>query len=87
MERPARAPWRPAGETAPAPGVPVQRDGASAGKVYPGLVRDGRLYLNVSYEQRNEAKRLLRAQWEKEARHWWVDAAKVTREQAARWLP
>ncbi|MFH9682939.1 DUF5710 domain-containing protein [Streptomyces globisporus] len=55
--------------------------------MYPGLVRDGRLYLNVSYEQRHEAKRLLRAQWDKEARHWWVDEAKVSREQAARWLP
>ncbi|MEI5034852.1 DUF5710 domain-containing protein [Streptomyces sp. S1A(2023)] len=30
---------------------------------------------------------MLRARWDKEAEHWWVDAAKVTREQAARWLP
>ncbi|MFI5920326.1 AAA domain-containing protein [Streptomyces anulatus] len=87
MERPARAQWRPAGETAPVSEVSAQRAGAQDGKVYPGLVRDGRLYLKVSYEQRHEAKRLLRAQWDKEARHWWVDEAKVSREQAARWLP
>jgi len=56
-------------------------------QVYPGLIRNGRLYLEVPYAQKDEAKRLLRAQWDREAEHWWVDAAKVTREQAARWLP
>lgn len=87
MERPARGPWRPARETAPASEIPAQRAEAPAGKVYPGLVRDGRLYLDVPYEQKDEAKRLLRAQWDREARHWWVDADRITREQAARWLP
>ncbi|WP_395369308.1 AAA domain-containing protein [Streptomyces tubercidicus] len=86
MERPARGPWRPAEQAAPAPGVPAQR-AEEADKVYPGLIRNGRLYLKVPYAQKDEAKRLLRAQWDKEAEHWWVDAAKVTREQAARWLP
>ncbi|MFE4633157.1 AAA domain-containing protein [Streptomyces sp. NPDC056773] len=86
MERPARTPWRPAERTAPAPEVPAQR-GESADKVYPGLVRDGRLYLDVPYAQKDEAKRLLRAQWDKAGGHWWVDASRVTPEQAARWLP
>ncbi|MGC5360249.1 AAA domain-containing protein [Streptomyces sp. DT24] len=86
IERPARGPWRPAEQAAPAPEVPAQR-AEEADKVYPGLIRNGRLYLKVSYAQKDEAKRLLRAQWDKEAEHWWVDAAKVTREQAARWLP
>ncbi|WP_406185341.1 AAA domain-containing protein [Streptomyces sp. NBC_01006] len=89
MERPARAPWRPAEpaeSAAPAPEVPAQRT-EPTDKVYPGLVRDGRLYLKVPYEQKDDAKRLLRAQWDKAAGHWWVDAARVTREQAARWLP
>ncbi|MFD4320219.1 AAA domain-containing protein [Streptomyces sp. NPDC058548] len=87
MERPARGPWRPAGERAPVSEVPAPRSEAPVGKVYPGLVRDGRLYLKVPYEQKEEAKRMLRARWDKEAEHWWVDAARVTREQAARWLP
>ncbi|MGW7456518.1 AAA domain-containing protein [Streptomyces sp. NPDC054797] len=92
MERPARAPWRPAEpaepaeSAAPASEVPAQR-ATPTDKVYPGLVRDGRLYLKVPYEQKDDAKRLLRAQWDKAAGHWWVDAARVTREQAARWLP
>ncbi|WP_416485824.1 DUF5710 domain-containing protein [Streptomyces sp. CL12] len=87
MEHPARGLWRPARETAPASEMPAQRAEAQDGEVYPGLVRDGRLYLDVPYEQRNEAKRLFRAQWDKEARHWWVDADRIPREQAARWLP
>ncbi|MEV7441319.1 AAA domain-containing protein [Streptomyces sp. NPDC091204] len=87
MERPARAPWRPAEQAAPAlPEVPAQR-AQTPDKVYPGLVRDGRLYLKVPYEQKDEAKRLLSAKWDKQAGHWWVDATKITREQAARWLP
>ncbi|WP_267888255.1 MULTISPECIES: DUF5710 domain-containing protein [Streptomyces] len=45
------------------------------------------MYLKVPYEQKDDAKRLLRARWDKAAGHWWVDAARVTREQAARWLP
>ncbi|MFB6479669.1 DUF5710 domain-containing protein [Streptomyces virginiae] len=87
MERPARGPWRPAEQDAPAPPeVPAQR-APTPDKVYPGLVRDGRLYLKVPYEQKDEAKRLLSAKWDKQAGHWWVDATKITPEQAARWLP
>ncbi|MFE2558344.1 DUF5710 domain-containing protein [Streptomyces sp. NPDC059352] len=87
MERPARAPWRPAEQTAPVPEVPAPRPEAPTGKVYPGLVRDGRLYLDVPFAQKDEAKSLLRAKWDKGARHWWVDASQVSREEAARWLP
>lgn len=89
LERPARGPWRPAERSepaAPAPAVPAQRT-ETTDKVYPGLVRDGRLYLKVPFAEKDEAKSLLRARWDKEAGHWWVDAARVTREQAARWLP
>ncbi|MFF2192303.1 AAA domain-containing protein [Streptomyces sp. NPDC058157] len=89
MERPARAPWRPTETVAAAPEVPARKAEPAnpAEKVYPGLVRDGRLYLDVPYAQKDEAKRLLKAQWDKANGHWWVDAAHVTPEQAARWLP
>ncbi|MFJ2818712.1 AAA domain-containing protein [Streptomyces sp. NPDC087294] len=85
-ERPARGPWRPAEQTAPAPEVPARR-AEEADTVYPGLIRNGRLYLKVPYAQKDEAKRLFRAQWDKEAEHWWVDATKYTPEETARWLP
>ncbi|MDJ1130812.1 DUF5710 domain-containing protein [Streptomyces iconiensis] len=47
----------------------------------------GLIHLDVPYEQKDEAKRLLTARWDREARRWWVDADRITREQAARWLP
>lgn len=45
------------------------------------------MYLNVPYAEKDEAKRLLGARWDKERRQWYVDADRVSREQAARWLP
>ncbi|MFJ8210947.1 DUF5710 domain-containing protein [Streptomyces sp. NPDC096033] len=57
--------------------VPAWR-AEGTGRVYPGLVRGGRLYLGVPFAETEEAKSLLRARWEKDAGHWWVDAAKVT---------
>ncbi|MFF4645179.1 DUF5710 domain-containing protein [Streptomyces sp. NPDC001389] len=83
MERPARAPWRPAEQATAAPEVPAQRSGTTD-EVFPGLVRDGRLYLGVPYAEKDEAKRLVKARWDREARHWWVDAEEFRREQAAR---
>jgi hypothetical protein len=53
----------------------------------PGDVANGRLYLDVAYADRQAAKRELRAQWDGQARLWWVDAQRVSREQAKRWLP
>ncbi|MGC4997207.1 AAA domain-containing protein [Streptomyces sp. DT195] len=46
-----------------------------------------RLYLEVSYADKDEAKKQLGARWDPDRRKWYVDATKVTREQAARWLP
>ncbi|MGW5490642.1 AAA domain-containing protein [Streptomyces olivaceoviridis] len=46
-----------------------------------------RLYLNVPYAEKEEAKRLLGARWDAQRRQWYVDADRVSREQAARWLP
>ncbi|MFF2045057.1 DUF5710 domain-containing protein [Kitasatospora sp. NPDC058170] len=34
-----------------------------------------------------EAKALLKARWDKPNGLWYVEAARVTKEQAARWLP
>ncbi|MGI5275950.1 DUF5710 domain-containing protein [Streptomyces rochei] len=54
-------------------------------------VRDGtaagRLCLDIPYANKDEAKKQLGARWGPARRKWYVDAAKVSREQAARWLP
>ncbi|MGW3337858.1 DUF5710 domain-containing protein [Streptomyces sp. NPDC001009] len=44
-------------------------------------------YLEVSYTDKDEAKKQLGARWDPDRRKWYADATKVTREQAARWLP
>jgi KaiC/GvpD/RAD55 family RecA-like ATPase len=54
--------------------------------VGPGDVKDGRLYLNVPFEEKDEAKRAVRARWDRERKLWHVDAA-TPRTQVARWLP
>lgn len=46
-----------------------------------------RLYLEVPYADKDEAKKQLGARWDPGRRKWYVDAGKVSREQAARWLP
>ncbi|WP_188142312.1 AAA domain-containing protein [Streptomyces cyaneochromogenes] len=54
----------------------------------PTATRGGsRLYLNVPYAEKDEAKRLLGARWDSARRQWYVDADHVSREQASRWLP
>ncbi|MFB7438971.1 AAA domain-containing protein [Streptomyces mirabilis] len=55
--------------------------------IEPGAVVNGRLYLSVPFAEKDEAKKLLGAKWDKPRRLWYVDAARVTREQARRWLP
>ncbi|SDT80386.1 PLD-like domain-containing protein [Streptomyces sp. TLI_053] len=86
-ERPA---WNPRAAGDAASGVrvaPSPRAATGAAGIRPGDVVDGRLYLNVPYGEKDDAKRLLKAGWDKPNRLWYVDAARVTREQAARWLP
>ncbi|MEV6616430.1 DUF5710 domain-containing protein [Streptomyces sp. NPDC051051] len=46
-----------------------------------------RLYPEVPYADKDEAKKRFGARWDPGRRKWYVDAAKVSREQAARWLP
>jgi hypothetical protein len=71
MDRPAHRPPKAASGT----------DG-----VGPGSAVGGRLYLNVPYEEKDEAKRLVQARWDKERRLWHVDA-NIPRERVRRWLP
>ena len=71
----ARPTWN--GAAAPVPG--------SAG-VRPGDVVDGRLYLNVSFAEKDTAKRLVAARWDNNRKLWHV-AAETPRERVARWLP
>ena len=58
----------------------------TANGVPPGEVVDGRLYLRVPIEEKEEAKRLVRARWDPPRRLWHV-AADTPRERVARWLP
>ena len=81
MERPARTPppWR----TKP---QPSSASAATSGGISPGDILNGRLYLKVPYEEREEAKRLVKAQWDQPRRLWHVDA-NIPRERVQRWLP
>jgi hypothetical protein len=54
--------------------------------VQPGDVVDGRLYLNVSFAEKDTAKRLVAARWDNHRKLWHV-AAETPREQVTRWLP
>ncbi|WP_083254878.1 AAA domain-containing protein [Amycolatopsis orientalis] len=58
----------------------------TAQKVSPGDVIEGRLYLQVPYEERHEAKRTVKAQWDAKLKLWHVDE-NVALTQVARWLP
>ncbi|MFD8522097.1 AAA domain-containing protein [Streptomyces capillispiralis] len=61
---------------------------AGAGRVSGSGGAEGqRLYLDVPYAEKDAAKKQLGARWDPGRRKWYVDAAKVSREQAARWLP
>lgn len=86
-----RAAWNP--RTAASGGSGRERGATapstpSGGKtVSPGDIVDGRLYLQVTYAEKDEAKKQLRARWDGEEGLWYVDAARVSRAQASRWLP
>lgn len=55
-------------------------------EVRPGDVLDGRLYLNVPFEEKDAAKRAVSARWDRERKLWHVTSA-TPRDQVARWLP
>ncbi|MBF9070469.1 AAA domain-containing protein [Streptacidiphilus fuscans] len=61
-------------------GVPLTVDGPA-----PGVEIGGRLYLNVPFADKDQAKRELGAQWDRTAKLWWVTPDK--RAAAHRWLP
>ncbi|MFB7321635.1 AAA domain-containing protein [Streptomyces sp. NPDC056190] len=91
-----KAAWNPraAERRTHMPGGTSDRSGRTAdtaaqtsGDICPGDVVNGRLYLDVSYAERDEAKKQLGARWDKPNKLWYVDDARVSREQARRWLP
>ncbi|WP_242907722.1 AAA domain-containing protein [Actinomadura terrae] len=77
MDRPARR-WAPAPRRA--------AKASAADGISPGDVVDGRLYLDVPYDEKDEAKRLVQAKWDPRHRLWHV-AASVPRTRLSRWLP
>ncbi|WP_328318666.1 AAA domain-containing protein [Streptomyces sp. NBC_00388] len=88
-----RAAWNPraaaGGSRRAATGSPARTPAAPGrdSEVGPGTVVDGRLYLRVPFGEKDEAKQRLAARWDSTRRLWYVDAARVTRDQAGRWLP
>ena len=62
-------------------GVPDQADGMPE----TGQVVGDRLYLNVPYDQKDEAKSLVKARWNKAVKKWWVPAD-TPRDRIDRWL-
>ncbi|WP_327679688.1 AAA domain-containing protein [Kitasatospora sp. NBC_00458] len=91
--RKERAAWNPRTADAAATAPPVSEapssppDAGGDRKPRPGQVVDGRLYLDVPFGEKDEAKAQLKARWDGKNRLWYVDPARVTREAAARWLP
>ena len=84
MERPARRPqqWRPA--TADNGSGSGSGSGSGQTGVSPGDVVNGRLYLKVPIEEKDEAKQLVRARWDPNRKLWHVDAAVISRESVRR---
>ncbi|EXU68101.1 hypothetical protein Z951_11360 [Streptomyces sp. PRh5] len=85
-----RAAWNPrtaSGDRARGRGTADSSAQSRGDDVSPGDIVDGRLYLQVSYQERDEAKKELRARWDPKRKMWYVDAARVSRAQASRWLP
>lgn len=72
--RKERAAWNP-------------RPDRAGGSIGAQRASDDRLYLEVTFAEKDEAKRQLGARWDPQRKRWYVDATKVSREQAARWLP
>ncbi|MGI8333679.1 AAA domain-containing protein [Actinomadura scrupuli] len=54
--------------------------------VSPGAVSNGRLYLAVPYDEKDQAKREAGARWDKQLRLWYVPDS-VARDKVRRWLP
>ena len=84
-----KAAWNPRAAGGGSDGTRRRDDATapSADGIGPGSVVDGRLYLDVPFAEKDEAKRELGARWDAPKRLWYVDAARVSREQARRWLP
>ncbi|MFJ1581866.1 AAA domain-containing protein [Streptomyces sp. NPDC088197] len=82
-----RAAWNPRAASFVSSTSAASSASAGAESIRPGAVVAGRLYLNVPFAEKDDAKRAVGARWDSKSRLWHVDAERVTREQAARWLP
>jgi hypothetical protein len=74
MDRPAR------------PLIPASPS-TSVSDLAPGMVVNGRLYLNVPKSEKEEAKRVAKARWDPEPVFLWHVDANTPRELVRRWLP
>lgn len=61
--------------------------GAPQNRPMQGSEIGGRLYLAVPFADKDQAKTSLGARWDQENRLWFVDSARVSRQDAGRWLP
>jgi hypothetical protein len=77
---------RPARTRKPEPHRSAKPSSSSVNGISPGDVADGRLYLNVPFDEKDEAKRLFQAKWDRDLKLWHV-AATTPRERLSRWLP
>ncbi|ALO93488.1 DNA topoisomerase I [Streptomyces hygroscopicus subsp. limoneus] len=71
----------------------TRKEGPGGGKnpgkeegVEVGAVVWGRLYLNVPYRYKDEAKSQLNASWDEDNKLWYVDAGRTSRDKLQRWL-
>jgi AAA domain-containing protein/uncharacterized protein DUF5710/phospholipase D-like protein len=70
-DRPA---WRSRRPDKASPALPTA-DGSAPTAIRPGVIANGRLYLNVPFPEKNEAKETVQARWDGELKLWHVDAA------------
>jgi hypothetical protein len=84
-EKPVFRDQRAAGANGASSGARKKNPSADEG-VEVGAVVWGRLYLNVPRHEKEEAKAELKARWDKDNVLWYVDASKVSRADARRWL-
>lgn len=84
-EKPVFRDRRAAGPNGSSSGARKKNPPADEG-VEVGAVVWGRLYLNVPRDEKEEAKATLKAQWDRDNVLWYVDASRVSRAQAHRWL-
>lgn len=85
MERPVYQPQSQSRTAARAGRSGVRNPGKEEGAEV-GAVVWGRLYLNIPFRHKDEAKQQLNARWDGDNELWYVDAGSVSRDKVERWL-